>query len=49
MEVQGAEEADSVHCAIVLWQELIDLSRELDQDVSIFLCEATEGWLRKAC
>ena len=30
------------------WQELSDLSREFDQDVSIFLREATEDWLRKA-
>jgi hypothetical protein len=30
------------------WKELSDLSREFDQDVSIFLREATEDWLRKA-
>jgi hypothetical protein len=29
-------------------EELTDLAREFDQDVSTFLREATEDWLRKA-
>ena len=30
------------------WEELTDLSREFDQDITTFLREATEEWLRKA-
>jgi hypothetical protein len=30
------------------WEELSDLGREFDQDVSTFLREATEDWLRRA-
>jgi len=30
------------------WEELRALSREFDQDVSTFLREATEDWLRRA-
>jgi hypothetical protein len=30
------------------WEELSDLGREFHQDVSIFLREATEDWLRRA-
>jgi hypothetical protein len=30
------------------WQELNALAREFDQDVSIFLREATQDWLAKA-
>lgn len=30
------------------WQELSRLAREFDQDVSTFLREATEDWLRRA-
>jgi hypothetical protein len=30
------------------WEELTDLGREFDQDVTTFLREATEEWLRKA-
>ena len=30
------------------WQELTNLGREFDQDVSTFLREATEDWLRRA-
>lgn len=30
------------------WEELSDLAREFDQDVSTFLREATEDWLQKA-
>lgn len=30
------------------WEELSGLAREFDQDVSTFLREATEDWLRRA-
>jgi len=30
------------------WEELTDLSREFDQDITTFLREATEEWLRRA-
>lgn len=30
------------------WEELSGLAKEFDQDVSIFLREATEDWLQKA-
>lgn len=30
------------------WEELNSLAREFDQDVSTFLREATEDWLRRA-
>jgi hypothetical protein len=30
------------------WEELSALAREFDQDVSTFLREATEDWLRRA-
>lgn len=30
------------------WEELAALARESDQDVSTFLREATEDWLRRA-
>lgn len=30
------------------WEELTDLAREFDQDVSTFLREATDDWLEKA-
>ena len=30
------------------WEELSRLSQEFDQDVSVFLREATEDWLRRA-
>lgn len=30
------------------WNELSGLAQEFDQDVSTFLREATEDWLRKA-
>lgn len=30
------------------WEELRALAREYDQDVSTFLREATEDWLRRA-
>ena len=30
------------------WEELNSLAREYDQDVSTFLREATEDWLRRA-
>ena len=30
------------------WEELSDLAREFEQDISIFLREATEDWLRRA-
>lgn len=30
------------------WNELSGLAREFDQDVSAFLREATEDWLRRA-
>jgi hypothetical protein len=30
------------------WEELSALAREYDQDVSTFLREATEDWLRRA-
>jgi hypothetical protein len=30
------------------WEELSALAREYDQDVSIFLREATEDWLQRA-
>lgn len=30
------------------WNELSGLAREFDQDVSTFLREATEDWLRRA-
>jgi len=30
------------------WEELSDLGREFNQDVSTFLREATEDWLRRA-
>jgi len=30
------------------WEELADLGREFNQDVSTFLREATEDWLQRA-
>jgi hypothetical protein len=30
------------------WEELTELAREYDQDVSTFLREATEDWLKRA-
>jgi hypothetical protein len=30
------------------WEELTDLAREFDQDVTTFLREATEDWLQRA-
>jgi len=30
------------------WQELTSFAREFDQDVAVFLREATEDWLRRA-
>jgi hypothetical protein len=30
------------------WEELCDFAREFDQDISVFLREATEDWLRRA-
>lgn len=44
------EPTKAVHFQIPLswWQELYDLGREFDQDVSTFLREAIEDWLQRA-
>ena len=44
------EPAKSVQFRIPLswWEELPDLGREFNQDVSTFLREATEDWLQRA-
>jgi len=33
---------------VAWWEQLADLGREFDQDVSTFLREATDDWLRRA-
>lgn len=44
------EPVKSVQLRIPLswWEELAALGREFDQDVSTFLREATEDWLKRA-
>ena len=44
------EPVKSVQLRIPLswWEELTALGREFDQDVSTFLREATEDWLKRA-
>jgi hypothetical protein len=50
LQRRAKEPAKSVHFQIPLswWEELSRLAREFDQDVSIFLREAIEDWLRRA-
>jgi hypothetical protein len=50
LQKRPKEPNKQIHFSVPLswWEELTDLSREFDQDVSIFLREATEDWLQRA-
>jgi hypothetical protein len=50
LQRKAKEPAKMVNFRIPLswWDELSSLAREFDQDVSTFLREATEDWLRRA-
>lgn len=50
LQRKAKEPAKMVQFRIPLswWNELTGLAREFDQDVSTFLREATEDWLRRA-
>lgn len=47
-KARGPDKLVTFRLPLSWWNELSDLAREFDQDVSTFLREATEEWLNRA-